>query len=98
MGFMYKIPSDAPKSLTSETFFSKSLLIDDAYSKIPNLYGIEKVTTEEFMDKMDMFQSRFEKIDESGWWDLEIISADVYLDRFQRRMPKLRSSFEFSGT
>ena len=24
-----------------------------------------------------MFQSRFEKIDQFGWWDLEIISADV---------------------
>ena len=28
------------------------------------------------MDKLDMFQSRFEKIDEFGWWDLERISAD----------------------
>ena len=26
---------------------------------------------------MDMFQSRFGKIDEFGWWDLERISADV---------------------
>ena len=29
------------------------------------------------MDKLDMFQSRFGKIDELGWWDLEIISADA---------------------
>ena len=29
------------------------------------------------MDKLDIFQSRFEKIDEFGWWDLEIISADA---------------------
>ena len=27
------------------------------------------------MDKLVMFQARFGKIDESGWWDLEIISA-----------------------
>ena len=29
------------------------------------------------MDKLDMFQSRFEKIDEFGWWYLEIISEDA---------------------
>ena len=29
------------------------------------------------MDKRDMLQSRFGKIDEFGWWDLEIISADA---------------------
>ena len=36
---------------------------------------MEKLTTEEVMDKLDMFQSRFERIDEFGWWGLEIISA-----------------------
>ena len=29
------------------------------------------------MDKLDMFQSRFGKIDKFVWWDLEIISADA---------------------
>ena len=29
------------------------------------------------MDKLDMFQSRFGKIDQFGWWNLEIISADT---------------------
>ena len=29
------------------------------------------------MNKLDMFQSRFRKIDQFGWWDLEIISADA---------------------
>ena len=38
---------------------------------------MEKITTEEVMDKLDMFQSRSRKIDEFGWWDLEIISADA---------------------
>ena len=38
---------------------------------------MEKITTEEVMDKLDMFQSRFGKIDESGWLELEIISGDV---------------------
>ena len=28
------------------------------------------------MDKLDMFQSRYGKIYEFGWWDLERISAD----------------------
>ena len=36
---------------------------------------MEKITTEEVMNKLDMFQSRFWKIDEFGWWDLERISA-----------------------
>ena len=65
--FMDIIPSKAPKSLTSETTFSNYLLIVDAYSKIPNLYGIKKFSTEEVMDKMDMFQSRFGKIDKFRW-------------------------------
>ena len=38
---------------------------------------MEKITTEEVMDKLDMFQSRSGKIDKFGWWDLEIISADA---------------------
>ena len=75
--FMGIVTSTAPKSLTSDTTFSSYLLVVDAYSKIPKLYGMEKITTEEVMDKMDMFQSRFGKIDEFGWWDLEIMSADA---------------------
>ena len=71
------IPSTAPKSLTSDTTFSNYLLIADAYSKIPKLYGMDNITTEEVMDKLYMFQSRFGKIDEFGWWDLEGISADA---------------------
>ena len=61
------IPSTAPKSLTSDITFSNFILIVDAYYKIPKIYGMEKITTEEVMDKMDIFQSRFEKIDEFGW-------------------------------
>ena len=38
---------------------------------------MEKISTEEVMDKLDMFQYRFGKIDEFGYWDLEIISADA---------------------
>ena len=36
-----------------------------------------ETATEEVMDKLDMFHSRFGKIDEFGWWDLEIISSDA---------------------
>ena len=75
--FMYVIPSTAPKSLTNDTNLKNYLLIVDAYSKIPKLYGMENITTEEVMDKLDMFQSRFGKIDQFGWWDLERISADA---------------------
>ena len=46
------IPSTAPKSFTSDTTFSNYFLIVDAYSKIPKLYGMEKITTEEVMDKL----------------------------------------------
>ena len=38
---------------------------------------MERITTKEVMDKLDIFQSRFGKIDEFGWWDLEIISTDA---------------------
>ena len=38
--------------------FSNDILIIDDYSKNPKLYGMEKTTTEEVMDKLYMFQSR----------------------------------------
>ena len=64
------IPATAPKGLTSDTTFSNYLLVVGAYSKIRNIYGMDKITTEEVMDKLYMFQSIFGKIDEFGWWDL----------------------------
>ena len=63
--------------MTSNTTFSNYILIVDAYSKIPKIYGMEKITTEEVMEKLDMFQSRFGIIDQFGWWDLERISVDA---------------------
>ena len=48
--FMDIISSTAPKSLTSDTIFSKYLLIVDAYYNIPKLYGMDKITTEEVME------------------------------------------------
>ena len=57
-------PSTTPKFLTSDTPLSNYLLIVDVYSKIPKLYGVEKITTEEVTDKLDMFQSRFGKMDQ----------------------------------
>ena len=58
---------------------------------------MEKITTEEVMDKLDMFQSRFGKIDQFGWWDLERVSADTgtqftsteFKDEFQTRGVRL---------
>ena len=75
--FMDIIPSTAPKSWTRDTTFSNCFLIVDTYSNIPKLYGMEIITTVEVMDKLDMVQSRFEKIDQFGWWDLERISSDA---------------------
>ena len=76
MGFIDIIPSTASKSLTSDTTFSNYLLIVYAYSKISKLYGMEKITTEGVMDKLDLFQSISGKIDEFVWWYLERISSD----------------------
>ena len=61
------ILSTAPKSLTNDTNFNNYLLIVDAYSKIPKLYGMENITTAEVMDTLDIFQSRFWKVDQFGW-------------------------------
>ena len=55
--FMDIIPSTDPKSLNKDTSFSNYLLIVDAYSKIPKLYGMENITTAEVMDILDMSQS-----------------------------------------
>ena len=38
---------------------------------------MERITTEEVMDKLDMFQSRFGKVDEFGWWGLDCIQTDA---------------------
>ena len=77
MGFYGYSSINSTQILTSDTTFSNYLLIVDAYSKIKKLYGIEKITKEEVMDKLDMFQSRFGKIDQFGWWDLGIILVDA---------------------
>ena len=74
---MDRIASTAPKSLTSDTKYSNYLLIFHSYYKMKKCDGMEKISTGEVMDKMDMFQSRFGKIDEFGWWELERISEDA---------------------
>ena len=53
------IPSTSQKSFTNDTNIKNYLLIVDAYSKIPKLYGMENITTAEVMDTLDIFQSRF---------------------------------------
>ena len=73
--YIYIVPSTAPKSLAIYKTCSNYCLSVDAYYNIPKLYGMKKIKTEEVMDKLDMFQSRFWKIDQFGWWDLEIISS-----------------------
>ena len=59
---MVIIPSTAQKLLTSDTTFSNYLLIFGAYSKIPKLYGMEKISAEKVMDKLDSFKSRSGKL------------------------------------
>ena len=76
MGFYGYYSRNSTKCFTSDTTFSNYILIVDTYSKVPKLYGMYIISTEEVMDELDMFQSRFVKIDEFGWWDLEIVSSD----------------------
>ena len=58
------IPSKSPKHLTCDRKVSNYLLIIDAYYKTPKLYGMEKRSTVESMDNLDMFHFRFGEIDE----------------------------------
>ena len=64
------IPATFPKRLTKDTTLSNYLSILDAYSNIPKIYAMENITTEEVMHKLDMFQTRFGKVDEfvDGIW------------------------------
>ena len=39
----------------------------DAYYKDAKLYGMENITTEEVMDRLDMFQAIFGKVVEFDW-------------------------------
>ena len=57
------IPDISPKSLTKDTNFANYFLILYAYSKLTKLDGMENISTEEVMDKLDMFQERFGKLD-----------------------------------
>ena len=36
---------------------------------------MENITTEEVMDKLDMFQARFGKLDGFGWWQMDGIQT-----------------------
>ena len=65
--FMEIIPATYFKSLIKDTTFSNHLLIVDSYSNITKIYGMENISTEEVIDKLDMFQARFGKVDECGW-------------------------------
>ena len=38
---------------------------------------MENITTEEFTNKLDMFQARFVNVDGFGWQDMEIIKTDA---------------------
>ena len=48
-----------------------------AHYKIPKLYGMETITTEEVMEKLDNFQAIFGKVDEFCWWGMELIQTDA---------------------
>ena len=45
--------------------------------KIPKLYGMENITAEEVMYKLEKFQAIFGKLDDLGWWDTKRIQTDT---------------------
>ena len=47
----------------------------DAYYNTPKRNKMENIATKEVMDRLDMFQARFGKVDEFGWWDMERIQT-----------------------
>ena len=47
---------------TKDTTFSKDLSIVYTYSNISKLYEMEDITTEEVMEKLDIFQAIFERV------------------------------------
>ena len=55
---------------------------------------MENITTEEVLDKLDMFQSRFGKINQFGWWDLQRISTDAVT---QFTSTKFKEEFQLRG-
>ena len=38
---------------------------------------MENITTEKVMVKPYIFHARFEKVDEYGWWNMDIIQTDA---------------------
>ena len=70
------IPDLFPKSLTKDTTYNNYLLFVDTCYKIPRLFRMENITTEEAMYNTDMFQSIFGKLEKFGWWNLEQIHTD----------------------
>ena len=52
---MIIIMATPPESLTIDITFFINLLIVDVNSKPPKLYDMDKINTEEVMDKLDMF-------------------------------------------
>ena len=53
-----------------------------------------KNATKEVMDKLDIFLSIFGKVDEFGWWDLEIFSVDA---RLQFTQTEFKEEFQTRG-
>ena len=75
--FVYIIPATSSKILTDDTNFDNYLLFVDDYSIIPKLCVMENITTEEFIDRLDIFQEIFVKVHEFGWSYVKIIETDA---------------------
>ena len=60
----------------------------DTYTNIPKLHGMENITNEEVIYKLDMFQARYGKVDEFGWWDMERIQTDAGMQFNSREFQK----------
>ena len=99
--FINIVTSTAPKISTSDTTFYNYLLIVDAYSKIPEIYGMEKSQQKKLWTNWICFNP---DLGNEPIWMVGLRNFfsrcryAVYLDGFQRGMSNLRSLSNVIGT
>ena len=74
------IPTISSKSLNKDTSFDNYLLIVNNYYKAPKNYGMKNITTEEVMDKLEMFLAKYGKVDEFELTTPEIQETNVQVE------------------
>ena len=75
MGVHRQHTSHIFQNLNKRHYFLQLPFICGCLSVIPKLSGTENISTKEVIDKLDIFQFKFVKVDEFVWWDLERIQT-----------------------